>query len=73
MVALDGGCGLAFQCLFDGVGGDKQDLEVKGNLWPAREDFLPLSLAATYGAGTGGLLPLTKSPSGHCLALFRLM
>lgn len=40
--------------------GDKQDLEAKGNLWPAREDSLLLSLAATYGAGTGSLLPLTK-------------
>lgn len=73
MVALDRCCGLAFQCLLDAVDGDKQDLEAKGNLRPVREDFLLLSLAATSGAGTGGLLPPTKSLSGHCLALFRLM
>lgn len=64
-MALAGCCGLAFQCLFNAVGGDKQDLEAKGNFWPAREDFLLLSLAATYGAGTGSLLPLTKSFPGH--------
>lgn len=65
VVALHGCCGLAFRCLFNAVDGDKQDLEAKGNFCPVREGFLPLSLAATSGAGTGSLLPLTKSFPGH--------
>lgn len=39
---------MAFQCLFNAVDGDKQDLEAKGNFCPVREGFFSPVLGSNF-------------------------